>query len=138
MDANKPNPSEDQHGEAAPWHRRGLIWSVYLIIWTIGLLVPMPEETGHGLSLKFIAAKILHVVAYAGLACLSGWLRIPCRWRWLVLFVIMAHAPATELLQLNIRGRTGTLRDVGLDHLGIGLGLLLTWRWWSQPDEHPL
>jgi hypothetical protein len=86
------------------------------------------QETG----LLFILAKILHVVAYAGLAILSGWLRLPCRWRWVILFIIMAHAPVTELLQLNIEGRTGTLRDVGLDHLGIGLGLLLTWKWWAE------
>lgn len=136
MDLNKSPLAEDQTGTAATRHRRGIIWTVYFVLWTIGLLMPMEPVTGETLTLRFIFAKILHVVAYAGLAALSGWLRLPCRWRWLILFVIMAHAPATELLQLNIQGRTGALRDVGLDHLGIGLGLLFTWKWWSAPDEH--
>jgi len=82
---------------------------------------------------RFLLAKALHITAYAVLAGLSGWLRVPCRFRWILLFVLMAHATATELLQLHVEGRTGDLRDVGLDHLGIGLGLLLTWKWWSDP-----
>ena len=59
---------------------------------------------------KFLIAKTLHVAAYAVLAGLSGWLRVPSRFRWILLFVIMAHAPATELLQLLVEGRTGSLR----------------------------
>ncbi len=64
---------------------------------------------------------------------LSAGLRVPCRFRWMLLFVIMVHAPATELLQQFVEGRTGMLSDVGLDHLGIALGLLLTWQRWSVP-----
>jgi len=118
-----------------PW--RWLAWSVYFAAWTYGLLMPMPAGISEGwtwlASYRFVLAKALHVTAYAGLAGLSGWLRVPCRFRWILLFIIMAHGPATELLQLRIEGRTGDLRDVGLDHLGIGLGLLLTWKWWSDP-----
>jgi hypothetical protein len=135
MDVHDSNIVAERPVEAPPWRRRGVIWLVYIIVWTIGLLMPMEPTTGQAVTPRYIAAKILHVTAYAGLAALSGWLHVPCRWRWLLLFVIMAHAPATELLQLNIQGRTGKLLDVGFDHLGIGLGLLLTWRWWSAPDE---
>src|ERR1700757_2688746 len=128
--ASPPPPS--------PWSWRGLVWLAYFALWTYGLLMRMPPSGPPGLkwlssSYQFYIAKTVHVVAYAGLAGLSGWLRVPCRFRWILLFIIMAHAPATELLQLGVEGRTGSLRDVGLDHLGIGLGLLVTWKWWSDP-----
>ena len=35
----------------------------------------------------------------------------------------MAHASVTELLQRLTETRTGNLGDVGLDHLGVGVGL---------------
>jgi len=140
-----PNPSRQPESQSPPrsrwiwrgWIWRGLVWSVYFAVWTYGLLMPMPPGSSAGWTwlapFKFGLAKPLHVVAYAGLAGLSGWLRAPCRFRWIVLFIIMAHATVTELLQLQVEGRTGTLQDVGLDHLGIGLGLLITWKWWSDP-----
>jgi hypothetical protein len=113
------------------------VWLAYFALWTGGLLLPMPSDGAGTLPwltpYKVVVAKSLHVAAYAGLAVLGGWLRLPCRFRWVLLFVIMVHAPATELLQTRIEGRTGTLKDVGLDHLGIGLGLLVSWKWWSDP-----
>jgi VanZ family protein len=47
------------------------------------------------------------------------------------MFGVMAHAAATELIQLKIAGRSGQLTDVGIDHVGVLLGLMLTWKWWS-------
>jgi VanZ family protein len=120
-----------------PWGWRGAIWLAFVLLWTTGLLMPMTQETTKYLpwvaAHKVVIGKSLHVLSYALLAILSGWLRVPCRFRWILLFLIMAHATATELLQRFIEGRTGTLVDVGLDHLGIALGLLVTWRWWSDP-----
>ena len=120
------------------WRRRGLGWLVYLAIWTTLLLIPIHRETLASLpwlvEWKFTFAKALHVIAYAVLAMLSGWVRVPCRFRWVLLFLIMVHATVTELLQLRTETRTGSLYDVGLDHLGIMLGLLLTWKWWSDPE----
>src|SRR5207253_6623626 len=91
-----------------PMRRRWVIWSVFFVAWTIGLLVPMPEITeSWALSVKFLIAKTLHVTAYAMLAVLSGWLRVAPRFRWLLLFVIMVHATATELIQQHVHGRRG-------------------------------
>jgi VanZ family protein len=119
------------------WSWRGLVWLAYFALWTSGLLMPMPSDGSTPARwltpYKYAIAKSLHVAAYAGLAALGGWLRLPCRFRWILLFVIMVHAPATELLQRFVEGRTGSLKDVGLDHLGVGLGLLLTCKWWSDP-----
>jgi VanZ family protein len=125
-------------GPQLRWRRRGLLWLIYLAIWTVLLLIPIYPSTlasVPGLApWKFPIAKTLHVTAYAGLAMLSGWVRVPCRFRWVILFLIMVHATVTELLQLGVETRTGSLDDVGLDHLGIMLGLLLTWKWWSDPE----
>jgi VanZ family protein len=82
---------------------------------------------------KYIFMKSAHVSAYALLTILSGWLNVSIRYRWLLLFFIMAHAPVTELLQIPV-GRGGSLDDVGYDHLGVFLGLLMTWKWWSRID----
>jgi hypothetical protein len=108
--------------------------------WTGALLAPVPEgdwTVGTGdesIDLKYLLGKAVHVTAYAVLAGLSGWLRVPYRRRWLLLFFVMAHGTVTELLQLHTTWhRTGCLDDVGLDHLGVALGLLVTWKWWSEP-----
>jgi hypothetical protein len=44
------------------------------------------------------------------------------------------HGIVTECLQPYV-GRGGALADVGLDHLGIALGLAIGWRWWR--DQGP-
>ena len=130
--------AEGRGGVGAGW--RWLIWLAYVSVWTGSLLAPVPEgdwTVGSGeqrLDLKYLLGKALHVSAYAVLAGLSGWLRVPYRRRWLLVFFVTAHGTATELLQLHTPlHRTGCLEDVGLDNLGVGLGLLLTWKWWSDP-----
>ena len=134
MSPGSPAPPDPQPG----WRRRGIFWLVYLAVWTVLLLMPIPGGALSGLpwlaGWKFTFAKTLHVTAYAVLAMLGGWMRVPCRFRWLLLFLIMVHGTGTELLQLNIPTRTGDVRDVGLDNLGVALGLLLTWKWWASPD----
>jgi VanZ family protein len=77
-------------------------------------------------------SKSLHVIAYALLAILSGWLRVPWRFRWLLLVFIFAHGVCTELLQTLVVSRHASLRDVALDHLGAVLGLGLSWKWWLE------
>jgi VanZ family protein len=119
--------------------RRWLLWLAFVALWTTALLVPIPQHpltlAGADPNLRFPIAKTIHVLAYATFAILTGWLGVPARLRWLLLFVVMAHAPATELLQrLLPTGRTGTLADVGFDHLGVALGLLVSWKRWSAAD----
>jgi VanZ family protein len=115
---------------------RWTMWIAFLALWTIGLLAPItnvgPLED-MPIGRKYIVMKSAHVSAYALLTILSGWLNVSIRYRWLLLFFIMAHAPVTELLQIPV-GRGGSLDDVGYDHLGVFLGLLMTWKWWSRID----
>ncbi len=115
---------------------RWIIVSAILLIWTALLLVPIPD-TGPiadlPLARREVIAKFVHVTTYALLTILSAWLHVPVRWRWALLFVLMAHGTVTELLQ-RLVNRGGSLTDVGWDNLGVGLGLAATWKWWARPD----
>jgi VanZ family protein len=112
------------------------VWTIYLLAWTAALLTPYPVAVARSVSppeLRLLAAKSLHVAAYALLAVLSGWLRPPGRSRWLLLALLCAHAAATEFGQRFVATRSASWRDVGLNHLGLLLGLALSWRWWRAP-----
>jgi VanZ family protein len=131
-----------QPAKQPPWpalRSRRLIWFVYLGLWSVALLVPIPAGISEGLNvevgdvdLRFLVAKTLHVTAYAGLAMLSGWLRVPCRYRWLLMLLMAAHAAGTEFIQQFVE-RGSSVRDVVLDLIGVTLGCLLTWKWWTDP-----
>lgn len=117
---------------------RWLLWLGYVIIWTALLTTPLPESVEWPLfdppvTEKYLLAKIGHVCAYALLAILTGWLGAGFSARLLLLFFLMAHASATEWVQLHLANRTGTVTDVVLNHLGVLAGLVMSWRWWAQP-----
>ncbi len=116
--------------------RRHLAWALFVIIWTGSLLTPIePKSEVDPLKLyKAIASKGLHVVAYAALAVFTGWLRATPPRRLLLLFFVLAHAGITEFAQTFIEGRTGLASDVCLDHLGVLIGLGLSWKWWTSPE----
>ena len=130
---------------------RWLIWLIFGILWTWALLYPDPEGLVRALFLAdaedanevepfrrelFHAiisgtfSKTLHVLAYTVFTVLSGWVKVPWRFRgWLLVFLSL-HAFGTEFLQSFTATRHPSLRDAGLDHLGIVLGLGLAYRWW--------
>lgn len=118
--------------------QRWCIWGVYVLAWTALLLTPahtIDDLPGVDLlaPIRYIAAKGLHVCAYAVMTILCAWLFVPARWRWLLVFFAMGHATLTEHIQEHIQGRTGSLHDVGFDNIGIAIGLALSWKWWSRP-----
>jgi VanZ family protein len=116
---------------------RWSIWLVYLAAWSVALLVPLPgagEWHFQGIDLKVIFAKGLHVCAYALLAGLTGWLEVPCRFRWMLSMALAGHATITEFIQQFVEGRTGLVQDVGLDLIGCCLGCAVTWKWWCDPN----
>jgi len=128
-----------------PVRGRWFVWFAFLILWSVALLMPNPIDPfnryvlgGRELSheITFLMAKSLHVCAYAAAAILTGWLRVPGPRRWWLLAFWSFHAAATEVGQLFVPGRTGSIRDVALDHLGLLIGLAISWRWWrSKPEE---
>ena len=123
----------------AKW--RWVVWVAFLLLWSTALLVPDPvcfllKYKPNNVQLThettFYMAKSLHVAAYATAAVLTGWLRAPGLWRWALLAFWFLHAVATEVGQLYVPGRSGSPRDVALDHLGLFIGLVLSWRWWRS------
>jgi VanZ family protein len=122
---------------------RWLIWGTYVIAWTVALEVPVPiqpapPEMAAEVTLRGLFSKFVHVGAYTVLTLLSAWVPLPMRYRWLMVFFLAVHATGTEILQTTLQdycGRTGSIHDIGLDLVGIALGLVFTWRWWTQPDS---
>lgn len=116
---------------------RWLLWAGYATLWTVALLTLFPVAVRDALIPQhygFTTGKILHVLAYAGFTVLTGWLPVARRWRWTLLGVVSLHAFTTEYVQQFV-GRSGSLRDVGLDHAGILLGLLLSWKLWRPAND---
>lgn len=101
-----------------------LLWLIALILWTIALLRPVPPRAVAGVGgaeAAFWISKVAHISVYA---LLAGWGRIcfpnPRSRIWLLLS-LLAHGAATEFLQ-GFVGRGASMRDVGLDATGVGLG----------------
>jgi VanZ family protein len=114
--------------------RRLALWGLAAALWTVALLTTFPAHVSQEVlppAAGFTAAKTLHVAAYAFLTATVPWLGLG-RWRWGLLAFLSLHAGATEFLQQWVPLRTGSLTDVGIDHLGIALGLACTWRAWRR------
>jgi hypothetical protein len=119
---------------SAGW-RWGL-WFVLVALWALALLTPQPVEFEKQILPEeaiFSASKGLHVAAYAFLTGAAAWLPPWRRWWWLPVAVMSLHGCGTEFFQQWVRGRHGCLEDVGIDHVGIVLGLLLTAGRWRRP-----
>jgi VanZ family protein len=102
---------------------RWTLWMLCVAVWTLMLVTPQPAK---------IMQDVLpaHVLSYAFLTVLAAWLRVRGDRRWLLLVFLSLHGMATEYVQTHVPGRSGSWRDVGIDHIGILLGLALSWRWW--------
>ncbi|MBX9624914.1 MAG: VanZ family protein [Gemmataceae bacterium] len=114
-------------------------WAVFLGLlglWTWKLLQPqpVPEELKEGLAafqLDFLAAKSLHAGGYALLTVLAGTL-VPGRWWRVGAVAFMAlHGVGTEIGQLYVPNRTGTVRDVLIDWAGVAAGAVVL-RWFDR------
>jgi VanZ family protein len=116
---------------------RLLVWLLCLAVWTAALVTTYPAKVHEEIlppELQFPTAKCLHVSVYGLLAGLASCLPLRSRWRWALVAVLSLHAFTTEYVQQYVDLRHGSLRDVGIDHLGIALGLLLTWKWWWSAE----
>jgi VanZ family protein len=102
---------------------------VLLALWTWKLLepIPVPESVTGGLSadLKFILAKTLHAVVYAILTILG--ITLTQRWKWWLVGFLLLHGVGTEIGQTFVPNRSGSVRDVLIDWVGIGCGVGMVW-----------
>jgi hypothetical protein len=110
------------------------LFALFLGLWTWKLLEPnpVPEPVTRGIptDLKFWLAKGLHLGCYAFLTVLAAWLPVRRPYSWGVVVFLAMHAVGTEIGQSYVPNRHGSARDVVIDWVGIGVGLLLL-RWWS-------
>jgi VanZ family protein len=117
--------------------RERLLWWLFLVsvvAWTIALVMPIPGKSSEVLGgdrNKFLFAKILHALAYTYLTVLAGMIHRTPRQGWLLLAGLSAHAFLTEFLQLFVN-RGASWRDVGIDHIGVALGLIISHRLWRR------
>lgn len=130
-----PSGRSEPRGSAPRLLFHALTFLVFLSLWTWKLLepYPVPEEISEGLAkagLSFAAAKTLHASGYAFLTVLAGAMPVPRRWRWFLVGLLVLHGVASEIGQTFVPNRTGTVRDVLIDWLGITLGVLAL-RWWN-------
>ncbi len=130
--AAESSETEVRPGAAVRW----LVWFVFVAVWTTALLSPQPVELARHILPEdslFPSFKSAHLACYAIMAVLSGWVRVPPGWRWWLLLFLSAHAFGTEFLQQFVPGRTASLVDVLIDHIGSLIGLALSRRWWLSP-----
>ncbi len=125
-------------------YRLGALWLVWLLsvcIWTTALLTTYPVKVKEAVltpQAGYPASKLLHVGTYAALAASAAWLLPGSKYRFLPILFLSLHAFGTEYLQTFTESRTGSLTDVGINHVGIALGLALTWWRWLpvDPTDH--
>lgn len=118
---------------------RWILWAIVTVVWTVALVT---EITGPSFGdteemrnfTRIFLAKSAHLAIYAGWTVLTGWLKAPLKVRIFLLMFLMFHAVGTEWRQTYIE-RSGKLSDAALDHLGIFLGVLISFRWWTAPDR---
>lgn len=115
---------------AARWRWGLLVLAV--IVWTVFLFAPIkpppPSDVVDPLWRQALQ-PLAHLISYAVLTILAGWVRVPMKHRLWLLFALCAHGILTELFQPNF-GREADVSDAALDMLGIFLGLLLARNWW--------
>lgn len=124
--------------------RPGLwIWIFLLLAWTTALVLPVPEKIPQTIEdvapgRKFLVMKTAHLLGYLVLTVFAGRLRPPRNVRLILLAGLLAHGTLTELAQQQLAHRSGQLFDAAVDHLGVALGLALSWKWWAGPSAHEL
>jgi hypothetical protein len=117
-------------------------WCVATLAWTAALTLPInapvfgATEEMRTLT-RLILSKGAHLSIYAAWAFVTGWLQPRVKVRIFLLIFLMAHGVGTEWCQLltyDILGRHGSLRDAALDQLGILVGVIAGYRYWTAPD----
>lgn len=117
----------------------GAAFIILLAVWTWKLVEPNPVpavlEQEIPSDWRYWLSKLVHVGMYAVLT-VSGTVCL-CRRAviWGVISLLLLHAVATEIAQTYVPNRHGCVRDVVLDWIGIGLGLVAV-RWLMPRLRH--
>jgi len=130
--------------------------SAHTDIWLWRLLHPLSpgmrsgdSSSGHFAALSWAVRKTAHLVVYGVLGLLaaralrglfSGYVRTTDReglWRMGVVVLPFGAlvAAADELHQTLVPSRTGSIRDVAIDMVGVSVGLLVVWLIGRRPSH---
>ncbi|HEV3145038.1 MAG TPA: VanZ family protein [Gemmataceae bacterium] len=113
-----------------------IVWALLLTVWTFALLRPIPPGAvvaAGGPENSFWLGKCLHVSVYAVLAIGASFLPLSPVLRRCVIVALILHGGLTEYLQQFVH-RGASWRDVGLDTLGVAIGVGLTWKRWFRTN----
>lgn len=116
-----------------------LAWTSFLVLVTWALLSPQPPKVGAAVlpsSMTFGVSKAIHLGVYFTLAVTIVYLPASLFLRRGVWTLLAIHAGATEYLQQFVEGRSGSIRDVGINLTGLILGMVLA-RWLSRGRLSP-
>ena len=148
MTPGDPSPTPPPGGEGLscllPLACREGGWELLSLVYLPPLPEPLDLETSgaaarsrNGLAegiptdWKFWLAKMLHTGAYTFLTLLARWLPV----RRTVFWCVVCSWPCTEwereIGQTYVPNRHGCVRDVMIDWVGIGMGLVVV-RWWER------
>lgn len=125
---------------------RWSIWIAAFLFFTYMLVVPVDwlppwfRFKGTGTSRFFSLGKLGHITGFATLTAFIPLLSLGAPGRLLVLAFMSSYAFLTEFVQTFVPTRTGEFTDVGIDHIGIVIGLLVGWLWprkWKAPPVQP-
>jgi VanZ like family len=146
----QPLPQGERGFDPAPPSLRGKgagglgCWFLFLLflgLWTWKLLEPnpVPEVVRSGIpaDLDFWLAKSLHAGAYAFLTVLASFLPVRRSYFWAAVVVLALHGVGTEIGQTYVPNRHGCVRDVVIDWVGIGMGLLVLRLWRPARSSGP-
>ncbi len=106
-------------------------------LWAIVIYIFSAQEVLPGLSLSisdFLLKKTAHIFVFAVLYLLmlkgfSSLGEAPIKAWKKTMFICLMYAIIDELHQTIVPGRTGTVRDVGYDFLGISLAFMQKFRY---------
>jgi VanZ family protein len=116
--------------------RQAVVWLIWLLcagLWSVALLTSFPVQVKDAVlspQAGYHASKLLHVSAYAFLGGFAAWLLPGHAMRFVPILFLSFHAFGTEYLQQFVALRTGSITDVGFNHLGLIVGLAVTWWKW--------
>lgn len=120
-------PAEVSKGSSTPIAEASL--SVYEYFFGT---ISAPERPNWLDTASFIVRKTAHVTEYMMLSLSISWPLWIRRVRdkklmWLAFVISVIYAGTDEVHQLFIQGRSGSLRDVGIDAIGCVIGSVLFW-----------
>lgn len=112
--------------------RQRVVYFVLLIFWAslIFYFSSIPDlSSGLDSTVDLILRKGAHIFVYAILAflLLKNFDNYSLPYLFLVGIISVLYATSDEIHQLSVGGRQGSIVDIGIDSIGVLLGIIFSW-----------